>query len=339
MDHYQEIKSEIRWIPDGFHFHGPEKSVLRRRILNKITDIFLNLEYKEVFLPEFDYSATFTGHLSEGDQSSVLKSKDYAGSEISPSADLTIQVVKGIAGNHIDLTQKIFYTSNIVKDNKVHNGRRRQTLQAGAEVIGNSDIATVKNLINEINSIVKSFNIQDEFVLVIGNTEVFKSIAAPWRMNKNVTKLFYSKDWTRISKFLKDRGANKDILELFYGILFEYDSDKIFEKLDKAQRSVSGKDSLGETYTMNIENIVYETKGIIGQKELKIYPDFSLVRDLDYYTGYIFQGYLKGHSLPLVTGGVYNQLYEKFNGIPRDACGFAMNLDLLEEVLEKRKGY
>ena len=66
--------------------------------------------------------------------------------------------------------------------------------------------------------------------------------------------------------------------------------------------------------------------------------DFSLIRDLDYYTGYIFHGYLKGNSLPLVTGGVYNHLYEKFSGITRDACGFAVNLDLLQEVLEKKKG-
>ena len=64
MELYDRVSNEIRWIPDGFHFHGPETAQKRRMMINNIQEFFNSRGYKEVFLPTFDYTATFTGHLS-----------------------------------------------------------------------------------------------------------------------------------------------------------------------------------------------------------------------------------------------------------------------------------
>ncbi len=37
--------------------------------------------------------------------------------------------------------------------------------------------------------------------------------------------------------------------------------------------------------------------------------DPSLVRDISYYTGFMFQGYVERDPEPVFAGGVYNELY------------------------------
>ena len=149
MEFHEERKNEIRWIPDGFHFRGSEAGSKRRSILNQVTGFFQKAGYAEVFLPAFDYSATFTNHLNY--KNAVLKFRDFSGSEISPSSDPTIQAVKGIAGQELSAKTRIFYTSSVIRDNDNHNGRRRETLQTGAENFGSSGVEAVEYLFRKFS--------------------------------------------------------------------------------------------------------------------------------------------------------------------------------------------
>ena len=59
--------------------------------------------------------------------------------------------------------------------------------------------------------------------------------------------------------------------------------------------------------------------------------DLSLVNDLDYYNGLVFQGYLQGVSGAVLRGGQYDPLAEQFRPGAR-AIGFALYLDALENL-------
>ncbi len=56
--------------------------------------------------------------------------------------------------------------------------------------------------------------------------------------------------------------------------------------------------------------------------------DFSLVSDVDYYDGIVFQGYVEGVPRALLTGGCYGKLLKKF-GRDLNAIGFAVYLNEL----------
>lgn len=56
--------------------------------------------------------------------------------------------------------------------------------------------------------------------------------------------------------------------------------------------------------------------------------DFSLVNDLSYYSGIIFQGYIQGLPAKILSGGRYDKLLRKF-GKKSGAVGFAVYLSLL----------
>src|SRR5438477_321916 len=62
--------------------------------------------------------------------------------------------------------------------------------------------------------------------------------------------------------------------------------------------------------------------------------DLGAIRDFDYYTGVIFEGYGQDLGRPLAQGGRYDRLLAKF-GRPAPATGFVIHLDLVGELLAR----
>ena len=74
-----------------------------------------------------------------------------------------------------------------------------------------------------------------------------------------------------------------------------------------------------------------------SQPDIDLRVDFSILNDVDYYNGLIFQGFLKGVAHPILAGGRYDNLMTRF-GKKQGAIGFAIYLDELErtEILIKK---
>src|SRR5207302_10033418 len=65
--------------------------------------------------------------------------------------------------------------------------------------------------------------------------------------------------------------------------------------------------------------------------------DLGAIRDFDYYTGVIFEGYGPDLGRPVTQGGRYDGLLARF-GRPAPATGFMVQLDLVTEMLARRSG-
>jgi ATP phosphoribosyltransferase regulatory subunit len=76
----------------------------------------------------------------------------------------------------------------------------------------------------------------------------------------------------------------------------------------------------------------------VAQKGSNITPerlrfDFSILNNFDYYTGLVFKAYAEGIGASLASGGHYDTVLSNL-GLPDvAACGFAMSLERLQEVL------
>jgi len=62
--------------------------------------------------------------------------------------------------------------------------------------------------------------------------------------------------------------------------------------------------------------------------------DLGIIRDFDYYTGIIFEGYTDYLGFPVCGGGRYDNLCSKF-GRDLPSTGFAIGLERLAIILEK----
>lgn len=330
MNSFYKISSEIKWIPEGFHFLGPESGKTRRKLLNKIQIFFEENHFQEVFPPTFDYTTSFHHHISQMDKWKLLKSRDLFGDEISPSIDLTLQVVKGMAG-YLEKNQNhnIFYTGRVIKDNS-KSGDRREFLQIGAEIIGSSDKNTAIKIFSLINDLCGQLNIHQKITIVIGHIHVFNEIIRHLQLNETdrliFSKLVYSKDKTNLKEFLQQKSASSEIVQLILDLLFTFEIRVVKEKIS----NISSK------FNFDYKNELLEIESIFSEldtlKNVDFCLDLSLIPDLDYYTGIVFHGYSKDLFYPIFMGGSYNHLYEKFTNVKKTASGFAINIDLLEEI-------
>lgn len=66
--------------------------------------------------------------------------------------------------------------------------------------------------------------------------------------------------------------------------------------------------------------------------------DFSLLNDMHYYNGIVFQGFVSGVPDAVLSGGEYDLLMQKM-GKKSKALGFAVYLDKLEFLLRERNDY
>lgn len=70
----------------------------------------------------------------------------------------------------------------------------------------------------------------------------------------------------------------------------------------------------------------------------RILLDFSVVNDMNYYSGIVFRGFLAGISDGVLAGGQYDKLMGKL-GRRAGAIGFAVYLDLLEQLPQPKRPY
>ncbi len=67
---------------------------------------------------------------------------------------------------------------------------------------------------------------------------------------------------------------------------------------------------------------------------LKVEPDLSLVRGLDYYTGNIFEVEAGGGIGSIAGGGRYDKLIGRFSGQDVPAVGISIGIDRVSELLK-----
>lgn len=334
------ISSEQKWIPDGFHFLGPEESKNRRNLLQSFSDLFEREGYSEITLPSFDYSNSFRSQLQEGVES-LLVTKDWDGNELSPGVDLTLQVVKGMAArSHWEENQKVYYFAKKIRDHKKRNASRREILQIGIESLGKSD---TNQLISQIQILKKLWDLtlpNKSFTIVFGHSSFFRSLLGILGWNDEQTKVLrqflYTKNIPELMSLAARENTKESHMQIIQILLKPILASEM-SVFQKNLESILTKEEFG-LLKYDLETISSFFKVWNQQMNgISCIWDPSLVRDLSYYTGFMFQGYVEQDPEPVFAGGVYNELYASFTGIQKDACGFALHLDSLEAMLNKEK--
>ncbi|TGM82189.1 ATP phosphoribosyltransferase regulatory subunit [Leptospira mtsangambouensis] len=336
----KSISSEQKWIPDGFHFLGPEESKNRRILLQSFSELFEKEGYSEISLPSFDYSNSFRSHLDHGLES-LLVTKDWDGNELSPGVDLTLQVVKGMAArSHWEENQNVFYFARKIRDHKKRNASRREILQIGVESLGKSDANHILSQIQILNRLWKSSVPNVSFTIVFGHSSFFRSVLEILGWSEEQTnvlrQLLYTKNLPELVSLAARENTSEVHMQMIQLLLRPIPVIEMPRFQDSLQKILSPKE--WDTLKVDLESITSffaEWSKVLG--EIPCIWDPSLVRDLSYYTGFMFQGYVEGDPEPVFAGGVYNELYESFTGIKKNACGFALHLDSIEEIVNKVK--
>ncbi len=317
------------WIPDGFHFLGPESTRFRQEVIDFCKVFFSQNGYSQVIPPSLDYSELFSEFLSPESRNLLLETKDQDGNRLSPSTDLTLQVVKGLAPylNGKEGRTTVFYFGKRVQDHLKRNGSRREVFQVGVERVGNSSFPEFQILVKDASDCLNNLIPTEDIRFVFGHSVIWDLVSKEIH-NKEIKFLFHkyftSKNKERCIQILKESKVNSSIIDWVGENLWVSSVTEIQNSISKLTRNSEILNS--------ISNELEVCKSIPGSLF-----DVSLPFQLSYYTGMYFQVFHKQSTEAIMKGGIYDHLFEKFHNTPLGACGFALNLSIVESFSLKKR--
>ena len=300
----------------------------RRKVQNALTTLFSEKGYAEISTPEIEYYDLFVQSGNPLPQESFLKIVDRSGKIMVMRPDCTAPIARVAATKlkAVPLPQRLYYNETVFRSGQAHKGGSTEIAQCGVELIGASGQQTDAEVIALAVEALKAVS-PHEFHIELGHVGLFRSLAAEMEMEAAETEqmriLIEGKHFAALNDLLcpyQDKPAYAVLSRLSH--LFG-----TTEVLDEAEALVGQREEV--EYLRSLYAALKE-KGC----EQYVRFDLGLVHQIDYYTGVVFRGYVEGAGAPVLSGGRYDNLVEKF-GRPAPAIGFAVDADAVASCLNQ----
>ena len=254
---------------------------------------------------------------------SIITFTDTSGKLLALKPDVTLSIIKN-GTDEAGCKQKVYYNENVYRP----SGETRQykeIMQAGLECIG--DIG-VYDLYETLFLAAKSLeSISEDFVLEVSHLGILRGILDDVNggadFDSEIIRLVKEKNAHEIGALCRDRGVSEEMTEVLRSFVTIYgDPDSVLERLEPICKNEVSRGAL---------DILGQIRSLFGDREIarKLRFDFSMVSDMNYYSGIVFGGFIDGIPESVLSGGQYGKLMKKM-GRRSDAVGFALYLDLLE---------
>ena len=315
--------------PYGFNFFDPMMTENFEKIVSKIQAIFKKEGYKGVIPSTIDFPETF----DEYENYNTFQLRDSLGEDLYMRSDVTAQVIKGVTNlvDHDNLSRgehKFYYIVPVFHDIRKSYPRYREVYQAGAESIGMSAEYAVPELIAIAdNLLTQVFDLSYE--MVVGDIRIFQYVQS--FCDENISDIAESKDVPSLTEMLSARGFSHEISQDLSRLLLI--SPNYTEWLVQSEALIAKiKDTSLKKFLKDLVLLLDPLINMIQLLEKRGIPvrfDPLLFRKVDYYTGFVFEGYVENLSYAPLRGGVYDGLVEKYSKESLPASGFSIDISSL----------
>jgi len=317
----------------------PEESISRQKVIEALRRIFEKYGYSPLETPAIERFDVLSAKFAGGSEivKEIFRMKDQGGRDLALKYDLTVPMCK-VVGINPNITKpfKRYQIQPVWRDGPVKLGRYREFWQCDVDIVGTKSMLADAEVLAIANEVFSTLGL--DFVIKVNSRKLLNGVLDYAGINKNKmdailsidklgkfgvktvrneleTKGFGKKQIENIMKVLKTRGKNRELLE----------------RIGKIIRSEEGKEG------------VKELKELLEYCELmgfEIQIDISLARGLEYYTGPVYEVYLKKSKVKsaVMGGGRYDRMIGMFIGRGEyPATGISFGLEPIFEALKERK--
>jgi len=258
----------------------------------------------------------------------VITFNDTDGRLLALKPDVTLSIIK-TSEDHPGEKRKVFYDETVYRvSERTH--RYKEIMQAGLECIGDIDLYDISEVISLAAESLAQ--VQESFILQVSHLGVVRKLLEALSDDsgfiEEAISFIEKKDSHDLLRLCLDRGIPDDQAQNLCRLVFTYGNRrKVIDLLadflpEEEKKKLSALSVLLERSPYS-DNIIF---------------DFSIVNNMNYYNGFVFRGYLDGISDGVLAGGQYDKMMQKM-GHRSGAIGFALYLDLLEEISQKKNDY
>jgi len=319
-------------IPKGLNDLLPEEVLKKRFLENKISQVFKEWGYQEIITPTFEFYDMLARGAGSIMKKEMIKFFDREGNIIALRPEMTTPLAR-VSSTKMQQEPKplrFYYMGNVFRYDDFKVGGQREFCQAGVELIGINNSKSDAEVIALAIECLKNSGLK-KFFIDIGHINFFngvmQSIKVKEERKQEIKKAILNKDFVLLEKILSFSNIKDKEKEFILKMPTLRGREEV---LEEAEKMINNKLSL---FALKEIKEVYNLLRDYGLEEY-ILIDLGIIRDFDYYTGIIFEGYTDYLGFPVCGGGRYDNLCSKFS---RDlpSTGFAIGLERLSIILEK----
>lgn len=322
------------YTPEGIQDILQNECFFKRNLEDRIRKVFRSSGYYEVETPIVEFYDVFSTEENIIPQETMFKFFDQQGRILVLRPDITIPIARVAATKLKDAAYplRISYIGNAFKYNELGGGKQKEFTQAGVEIIGVNTPEADAGVIATAIDAVKATGLEN-FQIDIGQVEFFKGFMEETGLSDEETEkmrvLIDRKDFLGIEELVKEHSIRDDLKELILNLPKLFGSTDVIDRVEKYpinERSIKALN--------NLRSIVKILDDYGLSKYVSV--DLGMVQSLNYYSGTIFRGFTYGVGFPILSGGRYDRLVEKF-GKSSPATGFSMGINMVMMALDRQK--
>ncbi len=321
-------------IPDGVRVFNRAETYQLNIILDKVRNIFEKWGYDQIFLPSFEYFDVHEKGLGKDISKKVFKLVDRnTGDILALRADITSQIARYFSSlKNKSLPKRYFYMERVFRYESPKAGNLWERIQAGIELIGSKRLEADAEIIAVAAKTLKELGLED-FQIDINNIQLFKGIKKLLSLDNRSFSDFMSyikfREIYNLENFCNELSVEKNLKEFLINIP-RYQGD--ISLIKELRRKISTYRELEESF-LQLEKI-YSILEVYNLSDRVVF-DLGEPKEFSYYTGIVFEIFVKDFEKPLGQGGRYDNLIGKYNG-DFSATGFAFDIYNIWECLKKK---
>lgn len=320
-------------IPYGTKDFLPKEATHKRVMENSLAALFARWGYDEVVTPAFEYLETLNAGAGDGVAQGTFKFFDRNNNLLALRSDMTTPIAR-VAATRLKESNpplRLFYLANVFRHEQAQAGRQCEFYQAGVELLGTGGPAADAEVVALAVEALAEAGL-DNFKIGLGQVEFINGLMGESSLTpedqQKIKHHLVARDLVGLGEALTVSGLGADAQRLIRHIpLWQGDDAVIQEAYGQVKNEVSRS---------ALENLA-DIKRLLAGYGLERYIrfDLGLFRDLDYYTGMVFEAYTPGLGFPLCGGGRYDTMVAAF-GIDCPATGFAFGIERVLLALERQ---
>lgn len=305
----------------------------RKHVETILRNVFERYGYGEIKTPLFEDLTLFTEKSGEAIKEEIYHFKDKGNRDLALRPELTAPVAR-LYLNKLQKSVKpikMYYFGSCFRYERPQAGRFRQFWQFGCELIGGRSPEAEAEVMAMAAHALDEMGLKN-YEFHIGNLGIIRSLLKDANVSDDSEQQIMS---------LIDKGDVEELKNILNNSEFHESLKEILLKLI----GIKGHNEVIDEVRNIIKNCKSAFKPLNDLEELlnllqtfgftDYIVDLGIARGLDYYTGIVFEIYVRGLGAQkqISGGGTYN-LIEIFGGEPVESTGFAFGFDRVMEALK-----
>ncbi len=320
----------------GVRDFPPEEMILRQQVIDTLRRIFERFGFNPLETPIVERYDVLASKYAGGSEilKEVFRLTDQGGRDLCLRYDLTVPLSRFVGMNpNLKMPFKRYEIGRVYRDGPIKLGRYREFWQCDVDIVGSKSLMADAEVLTLSSAVFSELGMPVEIKVssrkLIDGILDFAGVPAKKRIDAilSIDKLEkYGIDAVR--KELEEKGVSDDSITRILGAIECRDSNETtLDNLKSFLTSESGKQGIAE-----MEELLSFLEGI------EVTFDPSLARGLAYYTGPVFEIFLKGSNIKSAAagGGRYDRMVGQFVGQPDDypATGIAFGLEVITDAMK-----